>query len=242
MEKRLYFLSPLVAEMYERENDTGDADDIWNGYNLAAYQEEIRKAIREMDRVTGPNLMDYYDKDDSVKEKVRSLEITVAEQAGELKGCAVATVSAGLDRRELGLVKDYLTGQYADGWGEGFEQQGIPLESGELFVHFYQEDGFQIEVAQSVYHEEQKKAGSKPKMQLVGHDGNIFAIMGRAAKLLKESGQPEAAKEMFRRVEESGSYQKALGIVSEYVETELSDREIEAEVKKTSNRRKEKER
>lgn len=240
MRKRLYFLSPLVAEMYERENDTGDADDIWNGYDLVAYQEEIKKAIKEMNRVTGPNLMDYYDKDDSVKEKVQSLELTVVEQDGELKGCAVATVSEGLDRRELGLLKDYLTGQYADGWGEGFEQQGVPLESGELFVHYYQVDGFQIEVAQSVYHEEQKKTGSKPKMQLTGHDGNIFAIMGRASRLLKENGQPEAVNEMFRRVEESGSYQQALEIVSEYVETELSD--SEAEVKKISNRREEKER
>ena len=62
----------------------------------------------------------------------------------------------------------------------------------------------------------------KPKMQLIGQDGNIFAIMGRASRLLKSSGQGDKAKEMRDRVMSCDSYQKALSIVSEYVETELS--------------------
>ena len=60
----------------------------------------------------------------------------------------------------------------------------------------------------------------KPKMQLIGQDGNIFAIMGRASRLLKSSGQGDKAKEMRDRVMSCDSYQKALSIVSEYVETE----------------------
>ena len=35
-----------------------------------------------------------------------------------------------------------------------------------------------------------------PKMQLIGQDGNIFAIMGRASRLLKNAGQGDKAKEM----------------------------------------------
>ena len=31
----------------------------------------------------------------------------------------------------------------------------------------------------------------RPKMKLIGEDGNIFAILGRASKLLRENGQPE---------------------------------------------------
>lgn len=62
----------------------------------------------------------------------------------------------------------------------------------------------------------------KPKMQLLGHDGNIFAIMGRASALLRGAGQGEQAKEMHERVTSSGSYDEALCIISEYVETELS--------------------
>ena len=61
-----------------------------------------------------------------------------------------------------------------------------------------------------------------PKMNLVGHDGNIFGILGRASRLLKAAGQQEQADEMFRRVTSSGSYEEALRIVSDYVDTELS--------------------
>ena len=58
-------------------------------------------------------------------------------------------------------------------------------------------------------------------MKLVEQDGNIFAILGRASRLLKKNGQPEQAKEMCDRVYQSGDYYKALDIISEYVETEL---------------------
>ena len=53
-------------------------------------------------------------------------------------------------------------------------------------------------------------------------DGNIFGILGRASRLLKGTGQKDQAEEMFRRVTSSGSYEEALHIISEYVDTELS--------------------
>jgi hypothetical protein len=62
----------------------------------------------------------------------------------------------------------------------------------------------------------------KPKIQLVGQDGNVFAILGRASQALKCAGQHEQAKEMFERVMSCGNYYEALNIISEYVETELS--------------------
>ena len=69
---------------------------------------------------------------------------------------------------------------------------------------------------------EQALQKEKPKMDLIGEDGNIFAIMGRASGLLKEAGQKAEAETMINRVTSSGSYDEALGIISEYVETELS--------------------
>ena len=68
----------------------------------------------------------------------------------------------------------------------------------------------------------QEQVPQKPKMELVGQDGNIFGIMGRASRLLKRAGQHEQADEMISRVTACGSYDKALNIISEYVETELS--------------------
>lgn len=68
----------------------------------------------------------------------------------------------------------------------------------------------------------QEQRPAKPKMELSGQDGNIFGILGRASRLLKQAGQNKQADEMFQRVTNSGSYDEALCIISEYVETELS--------------------
>ena len=64
----------------------------------------------------------------------------------------------------------------------------------------------------------------RPAMKLVGEDGNIFAILGRASRLLRENGQQEQAKEMTNRVFKSSDYYSALTIISEYVKTELSEK------------------
>ena len=70
---------------------------------------------------------------------------------------------------------------------------------------------------------EKQPAPAKPSMQLQGHDGNIFAIMGRACQLLKQAGMEDQCEGMVERVSRSGDYNKALSIISEYVNTELSD-------------------
>ena len=62
----------------------------------------------------------------------------------------------------------------------------------------------------------------KPTMSLIGMDGNIFAVMGKASSLLKEAGMGDLVSHMVQRVTTCGDYCKALNIISEYVETELS--------------------
>lgn len=59
---------------------------------------------------------------------------------------------------------------------------------------------------------------TKPKCPIIGTDSNIFNIMGIASKTLKGSDMAEEAKEMCSRVTSSHSYEKALGIIMEYVE------------------------
>ena len=81
-----------------------------------------------------------------------------------------------------------------------------------------------LEQVQDTEASKEQPIPKRPKMKLVGQDGNIFAILGRASRLLKENGQPQQAKEMSSRVYQSGDYYKALNIISEYVETELSEK------------------
>ena len=64
----------------------------------------------------------------------------------------------------------------------------------------------------------------KPSCPLIGQNGNIFNLMGLASRTLRQNGMADEAKEMQNRIMggDCHSYEEALGIISEYVETELS--------------------
>ena len=69
----------------------------------------------------------------------------------------------------------------------------------------------------------EQPAPAKPSMNLIGEDGNIFSILGRASRLLQRAGMKAQSEEMVQRVTSCGDYYQALNIISEYVDTELSD-------------------
>ncbi len=59
---------------------------------------------------------------------------------------------------------------------------------------------------------------TKPKCQLTGTGGNIFALMGKASQALKKAGQREKATEMCKAVTKTGSYHEALAVIGNYVD------------------------
>lgn len=65
--------------------------------------------------------------------------------------------------------------------------------------------------------EEQAQASQKPDCPLIGQDGNVFNLMGIAARTLKGHGLTEQAREMRGRITACGSYDEALCIMGEYV-------------------------
>ena len=81
----------------------------------------------------------------------------------------------------------------------------------------------------------EQAAPQKPKMELLGRDGNIFSLMGDASQLLQRAGMAEQNKEMIERVTACEDYDKALHIISEYVETELSS--TKSEPKKSTKKK-----
>lgn len=60
----------------------------------------------------------------------------------------------------------------------------------------------------------------KPKCKLIGEDGNIFFILGKVSRTLKENEKADQAKECSSRVMASKSYDEALQIIMEYVDVE----------------------
>lgn len=65
----------------------------------------------------------------------------------------------------------------------------------------------------------QEQQVEKPDCQLIGEDGNIFNLMGVAARTLRANGFQEQAKEMQERIMggECGDYYAALRVIEEYV-------------------------
>ena len=57
----------------------------------------------------------------------------------------------------------------------------------------------------------------KPMCPIIGANGNIFNILGIASRTLKENDMADEAQEMYSRVTSSGSYEEALGIITEYI-------------------------
>lgn len=60
---------------------------------------------------------------------------------------------------------------------------------------------------------------SHVKVPLIGHDGNIFAIMSTVSKALRKAGATHRECEAFRRqVTDSKSYNAALAVVMDWVD------------------------
>lgn len=227
---QMKFYSPLTADFFP--NDTEDLDDDYSeyegcpldGHDLLQYADAVDEAVKKDIADFNGDLMQYYHEDDFVRRKVVSAVPSVEICGNKLCGCMNVELREPLNEGEQAALCDYISGQYSDGWGEGFEQREIDVGDGKLYVHFWQDHDFELkrDVPDMTEFKKLLNRPKKPKMQLIGQDGNIFAIMGRAFRLLKSSGQGDKAKEMRDRVMSCDSYQKALSIVSEYVETELS--------------------
>lgn len=61
----------------------------------------------------------------------------------------------------------------------------------------------------------------RPLCPLAGENGNIFHLIGLASRVLRENGMTAELKEMQDRIMggDCHSYEEALGIIREYVET-----------------------
>lgn len=63
----------------------------------------------------------------------------------------------------------------------------------------------------------------KPIAKLIGADGNIFSLVGIAAKALRKAGQEDQVSEMRKKVMNSKSYDQALQVIMDYVNVRWED-------------------
>lgn len=60
----------------------------------------------------------------------------------------------------------------------------------------------------------------KPKCKLMGENGNIFNLIGIAAKTLRRKGYHDQIDEMVDRIGTCKSYHEAIAVLMDYVDVE----------------------
>ena len=94
-------------------------------YNkVKVYADEIAEAVAEYD---DGDLAKYADarNGDSYYKKLKRIHVSVEIYNHELYGVANCTVADDWNETDTEQLKSYLTGQWADGFGEGLEQQDV---------------------------------------------------------------------------------------------------------------------
>ena len=138
--------SPLTAELVYHDPEDWCSDEVlaFDGRAIVENEAEILAQIKQ----EGDHLEQYLDTecDSYLAAHVKSIVVSVEKRNGSLCGCATVVVDEDLTKRGWKDLKDYLSGQYSDGWGEGFEQRDIQVEGGILNVHFWQPENFAITV------------------------------------------------------------------------------------------------
>ena len=151
--KTIRIYNTLTAES-ANENGYWNDNPMNFGYELSEALEFENKEV---------DLADYADE---LEGRVTHIEIGTIVYKGRLYGEATCTVADDWTDKETEILKEYLTGQYADGWGEGFEQRAITDfyeeeeveyedEDGEtycdterihteVYIHFWQSEGYKI--------------------------------------------------------------------------------------------------
>lgn len=144
---------PLTADFYER-SEYGDLEPEsteLDGRALQGYQDQIMTELvkNRMPEETERGLMHWYGEADSVNTKVHSVVFTVENRNRQLWGVAECRIASELTEAEMETLKEYISGQASDGWGEHFEQREILVNGGdELYLHLWNAGNWSIQTEQ----------------------------------------------------------------------------------------------
>lgn len=130
--KQTYYC-PLTAELIDEEEYNCPVSNRFLRY----YADMIQETIVEYRANDDQDMAEYYHGDDNLKNKLASMVWGVELYRGRLFGKIDCSFKEELTPAEEELLKDYITGQNADGWGEGFEQHPLKTEDGDLYVSFW---------------------------------------------------------------------------------------------------------
>ncbi len=113
-------------------------------------------------------LMVYFDRNPAVSEKVFSAIPSVKEINGELMGVFECQITEELTGNELEDLREYLSGQASDGWGESVEQHPIKTaDLGEIYVSFWNDGSdWSLQTAEEMGLEQTEDLSEEPEINM----------------------------------------------------------------------------
>ena len=113
-------------------------------------------------------LMVYFDRNPAVSEKVFSAIPSVKEINGELMGVFECQITEELTDNELRDLREYLSGQASDGWGESVEQRPIKTaDYGEIYVSFWNDSNdWSLQTAEEMGFEQTADLFEEPEINM----------------------------------------------------------------------------
>ena len=127
------FYCPLSGQFYDAED--GGMNDV-DGRYLSDYQDEIQERL-EREQNPDFELGDYITDHPTANAKLKMAVWSVEEIGGVLYGRIDCRSAESFTAEEIAAIKDGITGQNSDGFGEGFEQREIPTDDGDMYVSFW---------------------------------------------------------------------------------------------------------
>lgn len=128
------FYCPLSGQIYDGyDGGTSDVD----GRFLSDYISEIEEKL-EHEQNPDFEIADYITDHPTANAKLKMARWSVEEIGGVLYGRIDCRSDEAFTPEEIEAIKDGISGQNSDGFGEGFEQREIHTDDGDLYVSFWQ--------------------------------------------------------------------------------------------------------
>lgn len=147
---------PMTVDRFESDGWGGTENEPTelSNYEAIRYVDSINAALRreELPAEAERGLMHYYGKNDEVDRKVRKVTFSAEVRDQKLWGVAECQVAGELTPVELTELKEFVSGQASDGFGEGFEQREISVPDGhEIYAHLWQWENWSIQTEQECF-------------------------------------------------------------------------------------------
>ena len=147
---------PMTVDRFESDGWGGTENEPTelSNYEAIRYVDNINAALRRENLPVEAErgLMHYYGKNDDIDRKVRKVTFSAEVRDQKLWGVAECQVAGELTPEEMTTLKEYVSGQASDGFGEGFEQREITVPDGhEIYAHLWQWENWSIQTEQECF-------------------------------------------------------------------------------------------